>query len=145
MHNQIIFNFVIITTLIHQNQSPMETSDYNQIFRERTKKLALNIITITSEIKYTDALVVLRKQLIRSVTSVAANYRAVCRSRSLKEKYSKLCIVVEECDESQFWLELLFESKYIDNNNYNILHHECSEILKVMATYRKKVGVQINC
>jgi len=123
----------------------METFDYNQIFRERTNKLALNVITCLSEIKYSDALGVLRKQLIRSSTSVAANYRAVCRSRSLKEKYSKLCIVVEECDESQFWLELLFESEFLDKQNYNLFHNECSEILKVMATYRKKIGIQINC
>ncbi len=122
----------------------MEAFDYNQIFRERTKKLALTIISILSEVKYSDAFGILRKQSIRSVTSVAANYRATCRARSLKEKYSKLFIVVEECDETQFWLELLFECKFINQLSYQSVYQECSEILKVMATYKKKISVELN-
>ncbi len=122
----------------------MDSNLYNQVFRDRTKKLALDIINVLSDVKYSDAASILRKQSIRSATSVAANYRASCRSRSLREKYSKLCIVVEECDETQFWLELLQESNLIPNAKFNSIYKECYEILIVMSSFRKKIGIQIN-
>ncbi len=84
----------------------MRQEEFNQQFRERSKALSLEIIQITSGIKYGDALGVIRKQLIRSSTSVAANFRAVCRARSEKERFAKLCIVVEEADETLFWIEM---------------------------------------
>ena len=58
----------------------MMQKEFNELFRARTKKLALENIAIVSELKYSDALSVIRKQLIRSVTSVAANYRVSCRA-----------------------------------------------------------------
>jgi four helix bundle protein len=58
----------------------------------------------------TDSSRIIGKQLIRSVTSTAANYRAACLSRSKKEFYSKISIVVEEADETLFWLEILKDS-----------------------------------
>lgn len=75
--------------------------DFNQIFRERTKKFSINIIRSLSVLPYSDDISIIRKQIIRSSTSVAANYRAVSRARSEKEKYAKMCIVVEEIDETQ--------------------------------------------
>lgn len=122
----------------------MDSNLYNQVFRDRTKKLALEVINVLSEVKYSDVSSILRKQSIRSATSIAANYRASCRARSLKEKYSKLCIVVEECDETQFWLELLHESNLIPATKFNAIYKECYEILMVMSSFRKKVGLQIN-
>ena len=81
--------------------------DFNQIFRERTKRFSIEIIKNVSELPYSDAISIIRKQIIRSSTSVASNYRAVCRARSEKEKFAKICIVVEEIDETQFWLETI--------------------------------------
>ncbi len=80
--------------------------DYNQVFRDRTKKFSIQIIEAISVLPYSDTISIIRKQVIRSSTSVAANYRAANRARSEKERYSKVCIVVEEIDETQFWLEL---------------------------------------
>lgn len=54
--------------------------EYNDIFRERTKKLALEIVREMAKVKFSDEVSVIRKQIIRSATSVAANYRAVCRA-----------------------------------------------------------------
>ena len=122
----------------------MNSNLYNQVFRDRTKKFALEIIKILSDVNYSDALGIIRKQSIRSATSVAANYRASCRARSLKEKYSKLCIVVEECDETQFWLELLVESGIITKEKFDLVYKECYEILMIMSSFRKKIGIQIN-
>ena len=78
----------------------MSNADYNQIFRDRTKKLCVSIIKTLSSLPYSEHLSVIRKQIYRSSTSVAANYRAVGRARSEKEKFAKLCIVVEEADET---------------------------------------------
>jgi four helix bundle protein len=85
----------------------------------------------------------MRKQAIRSATSVAANYRAACRARSTKEKYSKICIVVEESDETQFWLEMLLESNYLPKNDFDLMYNEITEIVKVMTAFKKNLGSQI--
>ena len=91
----------------------MKQEDFNELFRQRTKKLALEIIRIVSPLKYSDALGVIRKQLIKASTSVAANFRAVCRARSERERFSKLCIVVEEADETVFWMEMMMDGEMI--------------------------------
>ena len=85
----------------------------------------------------------MRKQAIRSATSVAAHYRAACRARSTKEKYSKICIVVEESDETQFWLEMLLESNYLPKNDFDLMYNEITEIVKVMTAFKKNLGSQI--
>jgi four helix bundle protein len=78
--------------------------------RRRTKAVAVQIVNFMRNAGKDPALNVIRYQILKSGTSVAANYRAACRARSKKEWYAKLCIVVEECDETVFWLELLMES-----------------------------------
>lgn len=118
----------------------MGNLDYNQIFRDRTKKLCVSIIRILSVLPYSEDLSVIRKQIYRSSTSVAANYRAVGRARSGKEKFAKLCIVVEEADETQFWLEIIEELSYLPSEKLNHLKIECDEIVKVMTTYKKKLS-----
>ena len=89
----------------------MKQDVFNVLFRNRTKALALGIIGEMDGIKYSDALGVIRKQLICSVTSTAANLRAVRRTRSERESFAKLCIVVEEADENLFWMWDLSQGK----------------------------------
>jgi four helix bundle protein len=115
----------------------MKQEEFNELFRNRTKFLALKIITLLSPLKYSDALGVMRKQIIRSSTSVASNFRAACRARSEKEKLAKLCIVVEEADETLFWLEMLVEAEFISVSFASPLQQEATEIIKVMSSYRK--------
>lgn len=115
-------------------------SNYNQIFRDRTKKLCISIIRSLSVLPYSDDLSVIRKQIYRSSTSVAANYRAVGRARSENEKFAKLCIVVEEADETQFWLEIIEELEYLNREKLEHLKMECEEIVKVMTSYKKKLS-----
>lgn len=114
--------------------------DYNEIFRKRTKDLAIKVIKDFSGLKYSDELSIIRKQLIRSVTSVAANYRAVGRARSDKERFAKMCIVVEEADETLFWLEIVEELRYLTSEKINLLIKETLEIVKVMSAYRKQLS-----
>ncbi|HEX8503754.1 MAG TPA: four helix bundle protein [Hymenobacter sp.] len=78
-----------------------------EAFRLRTKAASLRVIRLYQQLPHTGEAQIIGKQLLRSATSVAANYRAACRGRSGAEWYSKLCICVEEADETQFWLELL--------------------------------------
>jgi len=114
--------------------------EYNDIFRGRTKKLTLEIVREMAKVKFSDEVSVIRKQIIRSATSVAANYRAVCRARSERERYAKMCIVVEEADETTFWLELIEELEIIPIAKVNEFKNETEEILKVMSSYKKKLS-----
>jgi len=114
--------------------------EYNDIFRERTKKLALEIVREMAKVKFSDEVSVIRKQIIRSATSVAAYYRAVCRARSERERFSKMCIVVEETDETAFWLELIEELGMLPNAKVEEFKSETEEILKVMSSYKKKLA-----
>jgi four helix bundle protein len=80
---------------------------FNLEYRERTKKFALRVIRLYKFLPKNEAARTLGKQLLRSGTSVGANFRAACRARSKAEYISKLNIALEEADESSFWMELL--------------------------------------
>ena len=81
--------------------------------QNRTKQFALRIIKLYQALPKTGEALVIGDQFLRAGTSVASNYRAACRACSSKEFYSKLCIVIEEADETMFWLELLGETQII--------------------------------
>lgn len=121
----------------------MMENNYNQIFAKRTKTLAINIINSLSDLAYSDKVSVIRKQIFRSAGSVAANYRAMCRARSDKEKYAKICIVVEEADETVFWLEVIQEVNIASKVMIDELMNESLEILKVTSTYKNKLKSKI--
>lgn len=97
-----------------------ENFDFRVAMQLRTKQFALRIIKLFQALPKTDEARIIGKQLLRSATSIAANYRSTCRSRSGKEFFSKLSIVIEEADESMFWLELLGESQIIQPHLLNI-------------------------
>lgn len=90
---------------------------FNDEFRERTKQFALRIIKLFRSLPKTEEARIIGKQLLRSGCSVGANFRAATRARSNAEFYSKLSIVVEEADESAFWMELLIESEIMPEKN----------------------------
>jgi len=120
--------------------SNFDRVDFNQIFRERTKSFSIAIIRTLSLLPFSDDISIIRKQIIRSATSVAANYRAVSRARSEKEKFAKMCIVVEEVDETQLWLEIIEELEYLSPEKILYLKTECEELVKVMTTYKFKLS-----
>lgn len=114
--------------------------------KKRTKKFAVDIIKFCDTLKAGKATNVVTYQLVKSATSTGANYRAACRGRSQGEFFSKLCIVVEEVDESQYWLEVINEAQlFTDENELNRLTEEATELTKILtsaknSTYSKKVG-----
>ena len=103
----------------------------------RTKKYALRIIKLTQSLPANTVGWAINKQLIRSGTSVGANYRAVCRARSTAEFISKLGIVIEEADESAFWLELIIESGLMKEELINPLLKETNELISIMVSSSK--------
>jgi len=78
-------------------------------------------------------------QLIKSSTSVAANWRAATRARSDAEFYSKICIVVEECDETQFWIEYLILTGLFTENEADTIKDEVLQLLRIFTTIKKKM------
>lgn len=118
-------------------------NNYNQMLAQKTKSLTIAIINELSEISYSDKISNISKQVFRSVSSTASNYRAMCRARSIKEKYSKICIVVEEADETLFWLELIDELHLLKKEKLGILINEATEILKVTSAYKKKLSEEL--
>jgi len=84
-----------------------------KIFKDRTKKLALEVIKLTEPLPNTRAADIIGRQVLRSATSVGANYRAACRAKSTGDMIAKLSIVEEESDETLYWFELLAEAKIV--------------------------------
>ncbi|MDR3060822.1 MAG: four helix bundle protein [Dysgonamonadaceae bacterium] len=115
--------------------------EFNEKMRERTKQFALQIINITNEMPHKESARIISKQLLRSATSVAANFRAACRGRSKAEFYSKMCIVVEEADETQFWLEMLCDSQLTDKCKLKDMLDECSEIIAITTSIKNKLKI----
>jgi four helix bundle protein len=105
--------------------------------QNRTKKFAVRIVKLYQALPKTGEAQVVGKQILRAGTSVAANYRAACRARSAAEFLSKISIVVEEADETLFWIELLQETNIIKAILLEDLYRESEEIIKIMTTARK--------
>lgn len=118
----------------------MEKSEFVESIKNRIKKLALDVIFVYDSIKKTDSTIIIGKQLIRSVTSVATNYRAACIARSQKEFFAKISIVVEEADEALLWLEMLRDANFISKEKVQPLMEETLEILKIVSKARKNVN-----
>jgi four helix bundle protein len=111
----------------------------------RTKKFASRVIKLFQALPQTEEARTLGKQVLRSSTSVAANYRAVCRSRSKAEFIAKLGVVVEEMDETAFWLELLTESGIVKPARLTDLRREAHELLAIFgASQLTAKGVSSN-
>ena len=104
-----------------------------QEFKDRTKKLALRIIRLIEALPNTTTANIIGKQLLRSATSVGANYRAACRGKSAADVLHKLAIVEEEADESLYWLELLTDSGAMPENKLAELKSEMNEITAMVV------------
>jgi four helix bundle protein len=115
-------------------------------FKRRTKQFALRVIRLVKALPADPAADVIGRQLLRSGTSVGANYRAATRARSGKDFVNKLKIVEEETDESLYWMELLIEAGLVKDSNLKLLMSEAEEILAMTVasvnTARKRQGAK---
>jgi len=105
--------------------------------RDRTKAFALRVIRLYRSLPYKTDAQVMGKQLLRSRTSVAANYRAVCRARSKAEFVAKIGVVVEEADEVILWLELMTESGIVPLAKTEALLKEANELTVIFAASQR--------
>ncbi len=105
--------------------------------KARTKAYANRIVKLCAALPHNRAARTLGMQLLRSGTSVGANYRAVCRAKSTADFLNKLRIVEEECDESLFWMELLVENGFVKARLLNSLMQESNEILAIVVASAK--------
>jgi four helix bundle protein len=113
--------------------------DHKKDLRDRTKQYALRIIRLYSSLPQTKTAQIIGRQLLRSGTSVGANYRETCRARSNSEFISKTGIVIQELDETAYWLELLFDAKIDSTMNLTSLMTETNELIAIFASIVKKV------
>src|SRR5213593_1166419 len=110
-----------------QNPVPMKDCD----LQLRTKRFALQVIQFCERLPNDETSKVLRRQLLRAGTSVGANYRAACRAKSKPAFISKMGDVLEEADESGYWVELLSESGKVDKKNAAPLLGEANELVAI--------------
>jgi four helix bundle protein len=106
-------------------------------FKRRTKRFALAIIALAGTLPRTEAARIIGGQMVRSGTSVGANYRAACRARSRAEFSSRLAVTEEEADETLYWLELLEESGLVKGERVKGLMTEANELVAIFVASRK--------
>ena len=114
-------------------QDDLKSANPDQL-RQRTKTFALRVIKLVEALPKTTVAAVLGKQLLRSATSVGANYRAACRARSQAEFIAKMGIVLEEADECGYWLELLSESGVMPAARLVDLQRESEELTAITVS-----------
>jgi len=108
--------------------------------KERTKQFALRVIKLVDAMPRTAAGRALGNQLIRSGTSIGANYRAACRGRSRAEFLAKIGVVVEEADECMFWLELIMDGELMQRSLVEGLWKEADELTAIFVASAKTAG-----
>ena len=102
--------------------------------KDRTRKFALKVIKLVSSLPETLAAQVVGRQLVKSGTSVGANYRSACRAKSAADFISKMGIVEEEADETLYWIELLLEDKIVKESLLESLMKEADEIIAITVS-----------
>jgi four helix bundle protein len=101
--------------------------------KRRTKAFGLSVIKLVDQLPRTRSANVIGNQLVRSATSVGANYRAACRARSKSEFAAKLGIVEEEADESAYWIEILIEAGMAPQNRVTEMLREANELVAIVV------------
>ncbi len=111
-------------------------------FKNRTKQIALRVIRLVENLPNNLSAQIIGKQLLRSATSVGANYRAACRGKSPADVIHKLSIVEEEADESIYWIELLSESEIFPETKLLSLKNDLNEILAMTVASIKTLRLK---
>ena len=119
----------------------LSNEEFAEMIFKRLKDLALKCIPICDKLfNLTPSARNISRQLAKSSSSAAANYRAARRARSKNEFYSKLSIVIEELDETEFWLEFSLDAGYVSEIEVRSLINEAQELLKILSKSRKTLN-----
>ncbi len=111
----------------------MNNSDFGKKMQQRTKAFALEIVRFYRGLPRTDEARLMGRQILRSGTSVAANYRAVCRAKSQAGFVSKIGTVLEEADETLLWIELLEDAEVCPSDKLRELKREADELVRIFS------------
>ena len=103
----------------------------------KSKTFAIRIIETYRNLTENKREFVLSRQLLRSGTSIGANVREAMRGQSSPDFYAKLTISLKEADETAYWLELLSESGYLDQDEFNSIYRDCDEIIRILVSITK--------
>ena len=117
----------------------MAQTTNSETLKNRTKHFALLVIRLCRSVPRSEESRIITRQLLRSATSVAANYRAVCRARSTPDFICKLGIVLEEADETLFWLELLADAGIIAVQKLELPMKEANELVAIFVASLRTV------
>jgi four helix bundle protein len=116
----------------------VSAKDEGKDLRDRTKEFAIRVVRMYSALPKSTEAQVLGKQVLRSGTSVGANYREACRARSKAEFVAKVGDCLKELDESCYWFELLEETNVVTPASLESLKKECNELLAIFTAIAKK-------
>jgi four helix bundle protein len=120
-----------------------EKDRYNELLRERTLSMAVNVNTLFQSKNISQTTRPFVNQIIRSSSSVAANFRAATRARSNAEFFSKICIVTEECDETHFWLDYLKRINLVSYDEIKNNQDEVGQLVRIFNSIKKKMKDKI--
>lgn len=112
------------------------------VIAEKSKVFALRIIKLYCYLCEDKKEYILSKQLLRSGTSIGANVKEAIRGQSKPDFYAKMNISLKEASETEYWLELLHESDYIDDNGFESIYSDCQEIVKILVSITKTQKTQ---
>lgn len=116
----------------------------NDELKYRTKQFSLLVLNLVEKLPNSISSRVVINQLAKSATSVGANYRAACRATSDREFVAKLNIVLEEADETQYWLEIIEEMKWINQSELEFPLKESGELVAIFVSTLKTVNNRLN-
>ena len=112
--------------------------------RYKSKKFAVRIVNMYKFLFDEKKEFVISKQVLRSGTSIGANLAEAECAMSKKDFLSKIYIALKECSETLYWLELLYETEYIDNSQFDSIYQDCEEIKKMLMATTKTTSLNLN-
>ena len=112
----------------------------DNIVVDKSKAFAVRIVRLYQYLHKEKNEYVLSKQLLRSGTSIGANVKEAIRGQSKADFYAKMCIASKEASETEYWLELLFETEYIDKKQFDNIYDDIQELLRLLVSITKTIN-----
>ncbi len=109
----------------------------NNIIVNKSKSFALRIIKLYQYLIDNHRVSPIANQILKSGTSIGANVKEAIRGQSKADFYAKMNIALKECSETEYWIELLYESDYISKEQFESLYSDCEEIIKILVSITK--------
>ena len=111
--------------------------DNGNVIVDKSKAFALRIIKLYQFLTARQKEYVMSKQVLRSGTSIGANVKEAVRGQSKADFYAKMNIALKEASETEYWLELLYESGYIENDAFESMYSDCNELISILVSITK--------